>query len=171
MQIGYVMVESDCIRAIKCVFDQTNLHLNTLQLRDFVCTCLYVSLQNATWVHTSHARLADAFSDRVIVTDMTTASTIVMSGRVVSDEWSCGEWWLDSCFCLLTVKRASSYNVLFRILLIARHCVIRVLLVECDTGFWYCAEKRLCMPDEWRCDGYRDCDDPGDENVANCSKC
>ena len=43
------------------------------------------------------------------------------------------------------------------------------MVTECAAGFWYCAEKRLCMPDEWRCDGFHDCGDY-DENPANCSK-
>ncbi|RZF46289.1 hypothetical protein LSTR_LSTR012000 [Laodelphax striatellus] len=47
------------------------------------------------------------------------------------------------------------------------HCILRAKKPECDKGFK--CDKHRCIPADWKCDGYVDCEDQTDE--LNCSQC
>ena len=45
------------------------------------------------------------------------------------------------------------------------NCPFRV----CQCEEWTCKDNEECIPDEWICDGYTDCDDKSDEQEELCT--
>ena len=49
-------------------------------------------------------------------------------------------------------------------------CDVCVPAAQCDDGTFKCSENEFlrCIPNEYVCDGYDDCDGGSDEDLENC---